>query len=156
MLWKTLGLGAVLAGALLTTGCMTSPYDGEVIGNHINDTISVSGFLVQPNQQVVLQARAGSSGSWVTVGSAVSKSYSYHWDGVDWHPWHTKITIPRHAWTGIYGGAGTHLRALVNGSPIRSFKSDFNQSWDPNESLGDLWDDSGSSLDYVRLYAIYN
>lgn len=144
LIQKSLMCTLGVALALTTTGCMTSPGHGEIVGKK-SDKVYFGGYLTDPDQWVSIQARHPSSG-WITIGYAKSKSYSFTFDGTQWYPWSVKLIVPNSYWTAIgYGYNKVDVRALrySTGGALATWKGDFSDWFDVNESLGDLWNEHG-------------
>ena len=139
--------------ALVSTGCMTNPGNGELVGNK-SDPVRFSGYMLGGSEWVKIQAKHPRSG-WQTIGWAKSKTYAYHWDDSDWYPWSNDITVPADYWTSIgYGYSKAEVRAVEYSSNrnLPTFEAGFNSYWDPNETAEDLWNDHGHAAS-ATIYA---
>ena len=142
-----LGLGL----ALTTTGCMTGPGHGEHVGN-IEGNVDFNGYLMdEPNTWVKIQAKHPTYG-WQTIGWARSKSWSVPYSGADWNPWNASIKVPLQYWTFIgtdnpNGQFKAEVRAVnySTGNQLANFDAGYNEYFEYEEPLGDMWAAHGHS-----------
>lgn len=145
------GLACMLLAVAACTGCMTTPYHYEVVGP-VNKPVYTAGYVAAPNQTIYIQVRKNSASNWVTVGVTKSSSYAIHWDGVDWYSWNDKVSIPLSQWQPFFQGYFTEMRAVMNGSPLYTFDADFNECWEYDKTLSELWQECGHD-DSVLIFA---
>lgn len=137
--------GMLTMGLVITSiGCMTSPGHGEMIGKQ-NDPITFSGFALDPNDLVLIQAKHPVAG-WLTIHSAKSASTAYTFHGTSWHPWGSAVRIPRSFWTpsGL-GKIKTEVRAVMHpqGHALPTFQGKFEDWFNPNQSPVEMFSEHG-------------
>jgi hypothetical protein len=130
--------GIALA-ALMYTGCMVTPGDGENLTNR-SDTVEVYGYAANPNESIEIQARRP-FGTWSTVATVDSVGTGSDFFGVDIYSYVADITVPNHLWQVTLGKAGlsyrTEVRALDStGNALVTYEDGFDTYfWDYDFTL---------------------
>jgi hypothetical protein len=156
---KSLSCSLLVPFVVGFTGCMMSPYDGQIVDSHY-DPINFTGVTTKPGEKVIIQARYRNWNSpydytWETIAETHSSQVGYYYEGVMWYPWSKDIVVPGGYWRrpfnyeqtinppGYYGQfRQTWVRALdTSGTPLATFDDDYNDFFDPNLSIGDMWID---------------
>ena len=85
--------------ALLSTGCMTSPGNGEYVG-HRAEPVEFGGFVMEPSELIRIDARHPTLG-WRTIGWTRSERHAYNWNGQQWYPWQRTLRVPSIYWDSL-------------------------------------------------------
>jgi hypothetical protein len=126
------------------TGCMTSPYHNQQVGN-INNEINFSGYLLEPGRAVNIYAK-DRQGFWRYIGRAESSQTGYQVYGKQWYPWNTDLVVPRECWrpTSWWNpDAIAEIRPAEGTKPMYTWEEDFEDIFDPDIPLEVLWEDYG-------------
>lgn len=151
LLFGILAMGLVMT----STGCMTSPGQGEMIGNR-NDPVTFSGFVLGPNERVLIQAKHPVAG-WLTISSARSAAVAYTYHGTSWHPWGRAVRVPTSFWTASgFGMVKTEVRAVMHpkGYALPTFHGKFEDWFNPNQSPGEMFSEHGAGST-ATIYATH-
>ncbi len=123
----------------LGTGCMLSPYDGQVVANR-STPISFHGFHTNGSRTLNIRALNDQTGVFDTIETAPTSSSPYSVDGQDMFEW-TKsgLVIPNQYWNpGACSGfeATIQTRDSVTNYSLISVEEDWGQCW--NDVDGDV------------------
>ncbi|MEZ4235313.1 MAG: hypothetical protein R3F59_03970 [Myxococcota bacterium] len=70
MIHRTSVAFVALAAAVGLSGCVVTPYDGQVVGKYSN--VSVFGYTDHPSASVVVEAYNFTTGGWESLGTTTS------------------------------------------------------------------------------------
>ena len=139
--------------ALLSTGCMTSPGNGEYVG-HRAEPVEFGGFVMEPSELIRIDARHPTLG-WRTIGWTRSERHAYNWNGQQWYPWQRTLRVPSIYWDSLgYGLYRADIRAVQHATDgtLATFQGEFGTWFEPGETLGQMWADHGHGTS-VEIYA---
>lgn len=141
--------GCFLALAVLvSTGCMVTPGDGEVVQDR-GSIINVVGAGLNPNDTVEIQARLPGYGIWETVGTTRTLHFASSYFGVDFYIYATDVTIPPGLWKPNDECYQTEVRAIDSTGSLVTFEAGFGDYFgdydisEPSE-LGRMYSDHGA------------
>ncbi|HJL48212.1 MAG TPA: hypothetical protein RMG45_20305, partial [Polyangiaceae bacterium LLY-WYZ-15_(1-7)] len=135
----------LLAVAVFTAGCMTSPHDLEAVGTR-SSTITFEGLTDKPNELVTVRTWTTSDTSWRDLGQTRTNSTrTVRWAGRDWYYWNLKRSIRSDYWR-ARGRSGYVVRVQArreNGDSVYAFDQDIfsgSSPCNPNttDNIGDL------------------
>jgi hypothetical protein len=148
---QQLVLVSALAVLAVSSGCMTNPGDGEVIGNR-STPVSFSGFTQNPNEPVAVWARRAGDGSWVWLGTTVTGSHALYLDDAAWYPWAASRAIPWECWQGVYGYYTAELAATTPGGELYTFEQGFWNYRGQYDDILTMYNERGAGT-RVHVYA---
>lgn len=145
MLTKTktiTGLSLAMLIAVISSGCMATPGQGEYVGKR-TDNVSFSGYTLNPNETIYLYARKPGTTTWTYIGWARTGTHSYNHLGQDWYYWGRAVVIPQSCWNTGWFSASEVKATNASGTALYTFQKGFYSWFDDYNTLGDMWDDRG-------------
>ena len=97
---------------LISSGCMLTPNEGEVISNR-NQPVYFGIATGTPNEVVEIQAKNPSSGEWEAIGQMTTFPIPVDANGLQWYLATTEIPVPHAFWQQMNAGNSVFYSAEV-------------------------------------------
>jgi len=118
---RPLAILALSALALLSSGCMLTPNNGDLVGNR-DSLVPFQVTTIGDSGTVTIQARNQTSGAWQDIDHIDTHFGPIHWEGYGWYFGAKSIRIPRSCWKLKF--AGHTVDRVYYSADVRAITSD--------------------------------